>query len=67
MTLDRAPSPPVRSDPAKRTFDLLASGSLLILFSPLLLVAGAAVAATSTGGPFFLPNAAPSNPARRHA
>lgn len=54
MTLDRAPSPPVRSDPAKRTFDLLASGSLLILFSPLLLVAGAAVAATSTGGPFFL-------------
>ena len=33
---------------------MLASGSLLILFSPLLLVAGAAVAATSTGGPFFL-------------
>ena len=54
MTLDRAPSPPVRSDPGKRAFDLLASGSLLILFSPLLLVVGAAVAATSAGGPFFL-------------
>lgn len=53
MTSARDPSPLDRSDPAKRCFDLLASGSLLIALSPLLLLLAAGVSATSAGGPFF--------------
>lgn len=43
-----------RPAPLKRTFDLLISAVLLILSFPLLLVVGAIVSATSSGGPFFL-------------
>ena len=38
---------------AKRTFDLLVAGSLLLALSPLLAVAALLVVSTSRGGPFY--------------